>query len=64
MKKIDPNASAVKKKKNIPDSYVILFAMLMIASIATWFIPAGSFERTTESGTAMVVPGVSVHSKT
>ncbi|OHV12803.1 YfcC family protein [Kushneria phosphatilytica] len=57
MKKTEPAASALNKKKKIPDSYVILFAMLIIASIATWIIPAGSFERTTENGAAMVVPG-------
>lgn len=56
MKKIEPSTSVLKKKKDIPDSYVILFAMLIFASIATWFIPAGSFERTTESGASMVVP--------
>ena len=56
MKKIKPDVTAQKKKINLPDSYVILFAMLIVASIATWFIPAGSFERTTDSGTSMVVP--------
>lgn len=56
MKKIEPDMQALKKKKNLPDSYVILFAMLVVASISTWFIPAGSFERTTEGSVAMVVP--------
>ncbi|MGP9566356.1 MULTISPECIES: YfcC family protein [unclassified Halomonas] len=56
MKKIEPDTQALKKKKSLPDSYVILFAMLVVASISTWFIPAGSFERTTEGSVAMVVP--------
>ncbi|MGM8212407.1 YfcC family protein [Virgibacillus sp. W0430] len=47
-----------KKKVRLPDAYVILFAILLIAAISTYFIPAGSFEReTSESGASIVVPG-------
>lgn len=56
MKRTEPDTPTVDKKKSLPDSYVLLFAMLIIAAVATWFVPAGSFERTSDSGVAMVVP--------
>ncbi|WP_280569738.1 AbgT family transporter [Chromohalobacter sp. 296-RDG] len=56
MKKTEPCTQTVNKKKSLPDSYVLLFAMLIIASVVTWFVPAGSFERTSDSGVAMVIP--------
>jgi len=34
-----------KKKRNFPNVMVILFAMLIIATIATWAVPAGEYER-------------------
>ncbi|MCG1027217.1 YfcC family protein [Virgibacillus halodenitrificans] len=47
-----------KKKWELPDAYVILFGILLIAAILTYFIPAGSFEReTSESGASLVIPG-------
>ncbi|MFC0266694.1 YfcC family protein [Kushneria aurantia] len=54
---IPQNPSSKKdKKRALPDSYVILLAMLIVASITTWLIPAGSFERTTGDNVPMVVP--------
>ncbi|RLD45477.1 MAG: YfcC family protein [Bacteroidetes bacterium] len=40
--------------KKVPHTYVIVFAILIIAGIATWFIPGGEYERTTK-----IVDGVS-----
>lgn len=50
----DPNK---KKKRELPDAYVILFGFLVLAAIATYLIPAGSFEREeAENGTSIIVP--------
>ncbi|MEK4306758.1 YfcC family protein [Oceanobacillus sp. M60] len=46
-----------KKKFQLPDAYVILFIILLLAAILTYIIPAGSYEReTTEEGTDVIVP--------
>jgi len=46
-----------KKKRWIPDAYVIIFMVIILAAIATWIIPAGEFERTQVGGRTVVVPG-------
>lgn len=50
-----------KKKwwKRIPHTYVILFAMIVIAAVLTWVLPAGEFERSEVEGLSkpVVVPG-------
>lgn len=47
-----------KKKFQLPDAYVILFIILLLAAILTYIIPAGSFEReATEEGREVIVPG-------
>ncbi|MGD7043061.1 YfcC family protein [Jeotgalibacillus proteolyticus] len=46
-----------KKKWEMPDTYVILFLVLLAAVIATYFVPAGSFEREMADGVERVVPG-------
>ena len=33
--------------KKIPHTYVIIFSIIVIAAIATWFVPGGEYERTT-----------------
>jgi uncharacterized ion transporter superfamily protein YfcC len=35
----------VKKKRQIPNTYVIVFFIVLIAAAATWIVPGGSFER-------------------
>ncbi len=35
----------MSKKINIPHTYVIVFAIIIIAGVLTWIIPGGSFER-------------------
>lgn len=48
-----------KKKKKafpMPDSYVILFIMLILAAIATYIIPAGTFEREEGNLVPTVIP--------
>lgn len=38
-----------KKKRQIPNTYVIVFFIVIFAAIATWITPGGSFERETIS---------------
>jgi uncharacterized ion transporter superfamily protein YfcC len=35
----------MSKKRQIPHTYVIVFAFVIVSAIATWFVPAGEFER-------------------
>ncbi|GGP10310.1 YfcC family protein [Oceanobacillus neutriphilus] len=45
------------KKFQLPDAYVILFIILLLAAILTYIIPAGSYEReATEEGIDVIVP--------
>lgn len=48
-----------KKKKafKMPDSYILLFILLIIAAIGTYLIPAGSFEREEGGLVPTVIPG-------
>ena len=48
--------------KKVPHTYVIIFTLIVLAAVATWFVPAGEFERqttTTDSGKKVeqIVPG-------
>lgn len=54
----NPDDKVKKKKRRFeaPDTYVVLFAVLLIAVIATYIVPAGSFEREVVDGVEQVVP--------
>ena len=46
------------RKLKIPHTYVIIFSIIILAAIFTWFVPGGSFERekiTTSGGTSEVI---------
>ncbi|MFZ1728481.1 MAG: YfcC family protein [Bacteroidota bacterium] len=47
-------------KKNIPDVFVIVFSLIVLAAVATWVVPGGSFERVSEQvgGVTREVPVV------
>ncbi|MGX4668611.1 YfcC family protein [Cerasibacillus sp. JNUCC 74] len=45
-----------KRKMALPDAYVILFTILLLAAIATYVVPTGSFERETVNDITTVVP--------
>lgn len=55
--------------KKIPHTFTIVFALIVIAAVCTWFIPSGEFERETvsisnidgETSTREVVDGSSFH---
>jgi uncharacterized ion transporter superfamily protein YfcC len=34
--------------KKVPDVFVIVFALTILAALATWILPGGEFERTEE----------------
>ncbi|MCG1008540.1 YfcC family protein [Salinicoccus sp. ID82-1] len=46
-----------KKRFEMPDTYVILFLVLVATAIATYFVPAGAYERETVDGVERVVSG-------
>ena len=43
--------------KKIPHTFVIVFALIVLAAVMTWFIPAGEFLRQTVDGREVVVNG-------
>lgn len=46
------------KKSRFPDSLVLIFAMIVVAQVATYFLPTGAFERSTlPNGRELVVAG-------
>ncbi|MFC3419878.1 YfcC family protein [Salinicoccus hispanicus] len=54
---MDENNSMNKKRFEMPDTYVILFLVLVATAIATYFVPAGAYERETVDGVERVISG-------
>lgn len=52
------DSKKTKKSFKVPHTYVIIFAIIIIAAIATYIVPAGLFERAEdiETGRVLVVP--------
>jgi len=54
-------ASDIKKKRGLPEflrnpnSYVIIFILILSAMIATWIVPAGQFERAKDAASGKTV---------
>ncbi len=51
-------------KYKIPHTYVIIFSIILVAAVLTWFIPGGAFERekiTTSAGSSEVIKANSFH---
>lgn len=46
----------LKKKREFPHAFVILFAILVIMVVCTWIVPAGTYTRVTENNITMVDP--------
>ncbi|MCM3705641.1 MULTISPECIES: YfcC family protein [Cytobacillus] len=44
-----------EKKRKIPHTYAIIFAIIILAAIATYLVPAGQFERVEQDGRTIVV---------
>lgn len=51
------NQSPKKKKWEMPDTYVIVFLVLLFVTIATYFVPAGLFDREEVDGVERVISG-------
>ena len=43
--------------KRIPHTFTIVFALIVLAAVMTWFVPAGEFLRQTVDGREVVVNG-------
>jgi len=43
-------------KTRIPHTYVLLFCLILIAAAATWFVPAGSYNRVVKDGRELIDP--------
>jgi len=43
-------------KTRVPHTYVLLIGLVILAALATWIIPAGSFDRVVEQGREVVDP--------
>ncbi|MEK4538548.1 Na+/H+ antiporter NhaC family protein [Peribacillus sp. FSL K6-1552] len=41
----------------MPDTFVLLFIILLLSALATYLVPAGQFERKVADGLSVVVPG-------
>ncbi|TWT08028.1 YfcC family protein [Planococcus sp. CPCC 101016] len=55
-KKENLKTSEGKKKMAMPDVYVILFGFLLLAFLASYILPAGTYERAEVNGIMQVVP--------
>jgi uncharacterized ion transporter superfamily protein YfcC len=54
----DEGRSTPRRGLRVPHTLVLLFAIMIVALIATWLLPQGSFETAVnEQGRSMVVPG-------
>ncbi|WP_026858983.1 MULTISPECIES: YfcC family protein [Jeotgalicoccus] len=51
------NKDLKKKKWEFPDTYVIVFAVLLLAVAATYIVPAGTFDRIENDGITTIVSG-------
>jgi len=43
-------------KFKVPHTYVLLFSLIIIASLSTWFIPAGEYSRIEQQGRELIDP--------
>ncbi len=46
-----------KFKLKIPNTYLLIFSLLVFIAALTWIIPGGKYERTIMNGKEVVVPG-------
>ena len=51
------NKDLKKKKWEFPDTYVIVFVVLLLAVAATYIVPAGTFDRIENDGITTIVSG-------
>lgn len=55
---VGPSPKIARSRFRVPHTLVLLFAIMILALIATWLLPQGEFAReTNEAGQTVVVPG-------
>ncbi|WP_447556308.1 YfcC family protein [Vreelandella sp. EE22] len=50
----DASTQKIKKKRAMPDVFIILFGFMILVLIASYVLPAGTYERTTQNGLTQV----------
>lgn len=60
---IGKDTAPTKKRFKMPDAFVIIFAILVLAALSTYIIPAGSFDREDVDGRSIVVEGTYANSE-
>ena len=56
--KLEPQEPKFKEKSKIPHTFIILFGIIVLLAITTYFIPAGEYEReVNEDGRTVVING-------
>lgn len=60
---LEADKNIVKKKREFPHTFVVIFMLIILASILTYIIPAGSYDRIKDVATGrMVVDPTTYHS--
>lgn len=54
---MEKNLKEKKKRMGMPDAFVIIFGILVLAAIATYIVPSGSFDREEVDGREIVIEG-------
>jgi uncharacterized ion transporter superfamily protein YfcC len=54
---LPPSRERRSLAERIPNAYVLIFSLLVVAAVLTWIIPPGQFERAERAGRTVVVPG-------
>ncbi len=44
------------KKFKVPNTLVLIFSIMMVAAVLTWFVPGGQYERQEKEGRELLVP--------
>src|SRR5699024_668934 len=55
------SSPVTQPKAKVPHTFVILFGLIVIMAISTYFLPAGEFDRTTNDDGLQVVINGSYH---
>lgn len=53
--KADKNAPKVKEKREIPHIFVILLIIIILATICTWIVPAGAYDRVEDPASGKMI---------
>lgn len=51
------NGTPQKTKLHFPHTYALIFFIIILAALASYFIPSGEFKRVEEDGQTVIVQG-------